>query len=479
MPGEKAVYKGVPADDKYEGSSPKIPAPKGFGTRHTQALVLFICLTVAYTMRAQLSVSMVAITGHAVTESELCSNVSTSENTSCVTEEISAWSVYRTYNWNKSTQEMILFAFFVGYTTMMIPMGIIAQKFGGKFPISVALFVNGVVSIISPWIPLFSGWMGLATCRLIQGMTQAALYPSMHTMLGKWAPLSERGRLSTYVYTGSQFGTILIFEISGLFAGTPVLGWPAIFWLCGILSFASFGLLIWFVAPSPREHPTISAEELSYITQDGNVDAFPKKRRTPWTHILTSTAVWGLVVSHAGSSAGYLLVLTQMPTYMNEILNVNIETNGIYSSLPYLSMFTMAIFFGYISDYLLNKKIMTVANIRRTANTIGMVLSGFFLIGFCYVDKAWLAVLLLMISFGMHSAVHTGFHKNPSRWQIVFLITVSFQFITNAVFVIFVKGSVQPWNFHDEERIGTGVEELKSLNDHKNSIKEKEKLGNS
>ncbi|XP_028032737.1 putative inorganic phosphate cotransporter, partial [Bombyx mandarina] len=127
----------------------------GFGTRHTQALVLFICLTVAYTMRAQLSVSMVAITGHAVTESELCSNVSTSENTSCVTEEISAWSVYRTYNWNKSTQEMILFAFFVGYTTMMIPMGIIAQKFGGKFPISVALFVNGVVSIISPWIPLF------------------------------------------------------------------------------------------------------------------------------------------------------------------------------------------------------------------------------------------------------------------------------------------------------------------------------------
>lgn len=39
-------------------------APKGFGARHTQSLILFICLTVAFTMRAQLSVSMVAMTSH-------------------------------------------------------------------------------------------------------------------------------------------------------------------------------------------------------------------------------------------------------------------------------------------------------------------------------------------------------------------------------------------------------------------------------
>lgn len=49
---------------------------------------------------------------------------------------------------------MITFAFFVGYTSMTLPMGIAAQRFGGKGPIMLALAVNGVVSIFTPWIPL-------------------------------------------------------------------------------------------------------------------------------------------------------------------------------------------------------------------------------------------------------------------------------------------------------------------------------------
>lgn len=42
----------------------------------------------------------------------------------------------------------------------------------------------------------------MSISRLALGMTQAAMYPSIHTLLAKWAPLRERGRLSTYIYTG-------------------------------------------------------------------------------------------------------------------------------------------------------------------------------------------------------------------------------------------------------------------------------------
>lgn len=63
--------------------------------------------------------------------------------------------LFQKYDWDKPTQEMILFSFFVGYTSMMIPMGMIAQKFGGKIPIMVALAANAVISIITPWVPIF------------------------------------------------------------------------------------------------------------------------------------------------------------------------------------------------------------------------------------------------------------------------------------------------------------------------------------
>ncbi|CAG9786475.1 unnamed protein product [Diatraea saccharalis] len=385
---------------------------------------------------------------------------------------------------------MIMFSFFVGYTTMMLPMGIIAQRYGGKVPILVALAVNGVISILQPWVPLYAGWFGMCVCRLLQGMTQAAFYPSIHTILGKWAPLSERGRLTTYVYTGAQFGTVMIFQISGLFAGSPRLGWPAIFWFCGILSLMCFGLYYKLGSATPQDHPNISAEELLHIIGDGSADV--KKRKTPWKHILMSTAVWGLVVAHSGSIVGHLMMLTQTPTYMSNVLGIDIKRNGVYSSLPYIAMYALSISFGHISDKVHARKMISITNIRRIANTIGMAVSGIFLIAFGFVTNTTLAVIFLILGVGLHSGVHVGFHinqldlapnfagpimalgnmianlvcltvpvlvsnivgndvTNQQRWQILFIVVASFQILTNGVFVIFVKGKVQPWNFYGDD----------------------------
>ncbi|XP_075977489.1 putative inorganic phosphate cotransporter [Anticarsia gemmatalis] len=522
MAGDKVVYQSVPKNEKVTEPSPHIP-PKGFGVRHLQTFLLFISLTLGFTMRAQLSVLMVAM---ANANLESCNSIGGNSTNTTINEgienngtideschsdkNISSWSVYRTYDWNKSTQEIITFAFFVGYTSMQLPMGLIAQKFGGKLPIMVALGVNGVLSICTPWTALIGGWVGVSASRLLQGMTQAAYYPSMHTILAKWAPLSERGRLSTYAYTGSQLGTIISFQVSGLFAGSPTLGWPASFWLFGSISLLACALLGWLGAASPHEHPRITTEELVHILEGGSADVVPKKHKTPWREILKCPAVWGQIVSHSGSAAGYLLVLTEIPLYMSGVLGVDIKRNGVYSSLPYLAMYLMALPFGYLADFASNRKLMKLVNIRRTANTIGMVVSGGFLLAFSMVNNTALAVTFLILSLGMHSGVHVGFLinqidlapnfagpimalgnmmgnltgllvpvvvssivtdvKNHRQWQIVFCIFVALQVLTNAIFVIFAKGEVQPWNFYGEEEEGKEL----ALIEEKNVAKEKE-----
>ncbi|XP_026735213.1 putative inorganic phosphate cotransporter isoform X2 [Trichoplusia ni] len=454
-----------------------------------------------YTIRSQLSVLMVAM----IQPPGCKENGTDSNETACNRSNLSKWDIYRSYDWNKSTQEMITFAFFVGYTSMTLPMGIAAQRFGGKGPIMLALAVNGVVSIFTPWIPLVGGWIAMSASRLLQGMTQAAMYPSIHTLLAKWVPLSERGRLSTYVYTGSQAGTIIAFQLSGLFAGSPMLGWPVSFWVFGALSLICCFLLGWLGVGSPHEHPTISAEEMAFILHDGAVDVIPKKRKTPWRHILTCKAVWGLVASHAGSAIGYLLILTEIPLYMNHILGVDLKRNGLYSSLPYIALYFMAIAFGNLADFLANRKLMSVVNIRRTANSIAMVLSGLFLLAFSCVYSTALAVILLIISLGLHAGVHVGFHinqidlapnfagpimalgnmianltgllapvivsnivmddvTNHRKWQYVFIIIVAFMIVTNTIFVVFAKGTVQPWNFYGEEENDADEKEMTDKN---------------
>lgn len=70
--------------------------PKGLGIRHLQTLILFICLTIAYTIRSQLSVLMVAMVK---VPDPHCSEVNGirnfTEGCDDVNANISRWNIYR------------------------------------------------------------------------------------------------------------------------------------------------------------------------------------------------------------------------------------------------------------------------------------------------------------------------------------------------------------------------------------------------
>lgn len=479
---DKTTYEPV-----RKGGAGEVSAPRGLGARHLQAFILFISLSVAYTFRAQLSVTMVAMTDVPQHIIQNC----TGAGTDCIDRTLRSyyerkgeWNMHRTYSWSKPTQDMIMFAFFVGYTSMMVPMGLFAQRFGGKTPIMIALAVNGLVSLITPVAPLHGGWVAVSLCRLVQGMTQACFFPSIHTMLGKWAPLSERGRLSTYIYTGSQFGTVVIFPVAGYLSAS--FGWPYVFWVCGVLGFVSLGLVATFTASSPHQHRSIGQEELYFITGELTSRNATKRRVTPWRHILSSSAVWGMIVTHCGSAVGYIYLFTQIPLYMTKILGVDIKNSGVFSSLPYIGMYLTTLTFGALSDYLANNNYMSIVNIRRLGNTIGMAVSGGFLIAFSYVTSTIPAVVLLVLCLSSHSGVQVGFLINQidlapnfagpmmavgnmlgnlsalgvpllvsnivrdvsdrAQWQMVSLIVAVIQIVSNVVYVVFAKAEVQPWN---------------------------------
>ncbi|XP_052747636.1 putative inorganic phosphate cotransporter isoform X2 [Galleria mellonella] len=521
-------YQAVSEKENGEDLKPSYEAPSGLGSRHLQVLVLFLTVTTGYALRAHMSVSVVAMTDVSSEDCDIMTNQTVCTGNCFITNETmtndtiilentdsnsmndskilfcrccintNSWTVYQTYNWSKSIQDMISYSFYLGYTVMMVPMGIMAQRFGGKIPLLLCIAVNSAVSIVLPWFPKFSGWIGICFLRLVQGCFQAALYPSTHTMLAKWAPLNERSRLTTFVYTGSECAVILGYPIAGYFAGSPSFGWPFSFWFFGIAGFISCGLLAWLVTATPQDHPTITTEELLYITGNGNANK-SSPRKTPWKHILTSKPVWAMVITQLGSTTGYILVLTQTPTYLNNVLGVDVRSSGIYSSLPYIALYVMTLAFGYIADFLVVKNIMSIGNVRKVTNTIGTVVSGMFLVAFSYVDNTLMAIVLLIVCQALYSGVNVGHHinqidltpnfagpvmalgnmfaiftslfipviiasvikddlKNQYRWQILFIIVVSFQVFTNMVYVLYGKGTVQKWNFYGEVDRDTIVE---------------------
>lgn len=95
-------------------------------------------------------------------------------------------------------------------------------------------------------------------------MFQGFIFPAVNVLLSKWAPAPEKGRLISFVFSGTQFGSLVMLPTAGLLASSSG-GWPAIFYVGG--AFTLLWVLVWSLmgANSPSEHQTISEAEKKFI----------------------------------------------------------------------------------------------------------------------------------------------------------------------------------------------------------------------
>jgi len=80
--------------------------------------------------------------------------------------------------------------------------GYIGETYGPKYFLLVALFLNNCACAATPWAADHIGSYGVILCRVVQGFSQGFLYPSIHVMLGTWAPDDERATLNNIVFVG-------------------------------------------------------------------------------------------------------------------------------------------------------------------------------------------------------------------------------------------------------------------------------------
>ena len=119
--------------------------------------------------------------------------------------------------------------------------------------------------------------------------------------------------------------------------------------------------------------------------------------KTPWLGIIKSASFWGLVFAHFSSNFGTYLFLTQLPTYMKEVLkfdvksvsyiqliifsifinfkfninNIFIFQSGFLASLPFIVFWFIILVSGQIGDKLIVSKKLSKVAVRKLFNTLG------------------------------------------------------------------------------------------------------------
>ncbi|GBM03560.1 Sialin [Araneus ventricosus] len=378
----------------------------GCPKRWLLVLLGFFGIANVYAMRVNLSVAMVAMVRKQNRIDETHAGIACLEllkhqpNSSSSSSDSDG-----DFDWDASTQSLILGSFFYGYVITQIPGGVFAEKYGAKWLFGIGVFITSVFTLLTPYAAFWGVWP-LVIVRAIEGLGEGVTFPAMNALIGRWAPKNERSSMSAIVYNGSSVGNVLSFALSGIISDT--LGWPSVFYIFGILGIVWTFFWLFLVSETPELHPCITEEEIEYIRRGQESSGEWKTHAVPWKAILSSRFVWALVITSFGQGWGFYTLLTELPTYLAQILHFDIKKNGVLSAFPYLMQACLSISSSFIADSLRASGRFRINTIRKWFNSIAFFSPALCIVLVAYVGcQPTVIIILLAVSAGLN-----GFHNS-------------------------------------------------------------------
>lgn len=456
-------------------------------SRTVLGIMGFLGFANVYAMRVNLSVAIVAMVNStkANTELDVCPDTNPVNSTIPTRQG--------EFNWNEYEQGVILGSFFYGYVLTQVPGGRLAELFGGKLVYGIGVLLTALFTLLSPAAAYVSYPMFIAV-RILEGIGEGVTYPAMHAMLAKWIPPLERSKFAAIVYAGSNIGTVISLPISGWlctleFAG----GWPLCFYIFGGLGVIWFGFWLILVYDTPHSHPRIDPKEMEYIS----AAIGPHHNTTtsiPWMKFLTCLPLWAILITQCGQSWQFYTQLTELPSYMSNILHFDIEANATLSAVPYFTAWVAGILISSFADYLLEKNVITRINSIKLWNTIASVVPSLGLLGVAWVGCDKMAVLLLLTITGAFAGgIYAGNQMNHidlspqfagtmfgitnaaanvcgflapyvigliinsqetlGQWRVVFYLAAAINLASNLFYLAFASAEEEEWSKNDGANI--------------------------
>lgn len=526
------------------------------------SIICFFGFISLYAQRVNLSIAMVAMVDHSWVESQ--KNSSLGQNSSMhysssnatgvlfssttsaeshaspdgeiVCPELTKSATPGEFKWSKDTQGLLLGAFFWGYLILQVPGGRVSERLGAKKVIAICMFPVAILNILSPVAARASPYLFMVV-RILVGLGEGVMYPAAQALWSRWAPPNERSRLIGFSYAGGQFGNAIIFPIAGYLCAYGFDGgWASVFYIVGAMSFIWCVVWVIFATDSPDQNRWISDVEKKYIKASiGERGKVKKGSAIPWKSIFTSKAMWGIIIAHCCGNYGAYMLLTQIPTYMKEVLKFDIKSNGVFSMLPYLTFWFFITVSGMLADLLISKEILSIGWTRKLMASIGMIGPGAFLIGTGFMEctQQTEAVVMLTIAVGLCGFHFSGYFINHgdiapayagtlfgitntaatvpgiiapyvvaaltpngarTEWQTAFYVAAAIYFIGALCYVILGDGEVQPWaecgagesddtmNPDEEDQMGVGfglheiTEKVEEVDEDEEEAKATEKM---
>lgn len=366
-----------------------------------------------------------------------------------------------------------------------------------------SIFIPAVITFLTPWLISWGGSNALIVSRVLIGVANGSKFPAASTMISKWTTPSERTKIANAIYAGPVLGLFIGTIIPGVIMKYSGMGWPAVYYLFGAIGIVWFPFWVLFTYNSPADHPFISKEELEYLQPKSNGSEYQKKLPpAPWKHILLCKGFWTFTISLIGNSWAYYAMIADLPKYMSSVVKLPIDSNGYFSALPYLCMWFNSMFSSWVNDKILEKKWMSITNVRKLLATLSLTGPAVFIILASYAecDKI-LVVSMFMIGITLMGCLYPSVMMSPldlspnyagsvmaignsissivgiitpytigilapnqaiGEWRLVFWIVFFFSVASNVIYLLWFSAKVKDWD--DSNFVRNKADKMKNSN---------------
>jgi len=250
-------------------------------------------------------------------------------------------------NIDATMQGAILSAFFAGYALFQIPGGMLADKFGPRKVMAIAITWFSVFTTMTGFVSSYS--LMLIT-RCVFGVGEGCFPGASWKMIATYFPPKERATATAIQSSVNTLGpAVASLVAAGIIAS---FGWRPVFIYLGFPGLLIAAAMWFYFRDNPADHPKMTTEELHELnidqgksgTNTGNAGLMTFKQ------FLTKPILWQMVLIWFLFDITFWGFVSWLPSYLMKVRGFSLIKTGITGSIPFFVGTVGMLVGGYLSD---------------------------------------------------------------------------------------------------------------------------------
>jgi MFS family permease len=292
------------------------------------------------------------------------------------------------YGWSTTTLGIVFSSFFWGYCIFQIPFGWLSDRIGGRHVLTGSATAWALFTFLTPFS---SNVSILSAIRTGLGISEAAIFPAQTAYISKYLPRNLIGRIQAFNLSASALGPLVATPLA-VFCMAQW-GWRSMFYIFAGITVAWIILWVWI---TNRAETKDGQEALASAQAQSTTD---KKEASEaiFEKPFSKLEVWGSSMAWYSNAYVFFFFLMWLPTYFVQARNMSLEQMAGYTMIPWLALFCMMNFAGWVADTIKRKCVHHVFW-RRMLYSGAFVWSSFWLFQLQDVQSGVEAVIYMSVA---------------------------------------------------------------------------------